>query len=277
MKTIVTHMSVDLDAIASSWLIRSFMPEWEDADVAFVASGKLWEDTPVDSDPNVLYVDTGLGRFDHHQTTERTCATKRVFTHLVEKGFVPQKLQRGLERLVQLITDLDHFGEVSYPEAGADRYDLMLHQLIGSLKYVKNSDAKTVEAVMPLLDAALQVFVSKVRAEDEIRQGFVFQSKWGKSLVMNTANHEAMKLAQKMGYTLVVTKDPEKGYVRIKIPPYVTRDLTPLYEKITVQDAKASWFFHVSRHMLLNDSSQNPDAVPSALSSKQLIEIIRVL
>lgn len=275
MKTVVTHMSVDLDAIASTWLIKSYMPEWEDADVAFVGSGKVWEDVEVDSNPNVIYVDTGLGKFDHHQTREHTCATKRVYEYLREKEYVPAKQVKALDRLVALITDLDHFAEVNYPDAAADWYDLELYQLVGSLKYSLGSDSRTVNAVFPLLDAALQVFMSKVKAEDEIQKGFVMQTKWGKSIVMNTSNHEAMKLAQKMGFTLVITRDPDKGFVRIKIPPYVKQDLDPLYAKIKATDAKASWFYHVSKHVLLNDASQNPSAVPSSLSSNQLIEIIK--
>lgn len=275
MKTIVTHMSVDLDAIASCWLIKTFLPQWTDAEIVFTASGLLWQNIPVDSDPNVIYVDTGLGNFDHHQTTAHTCSSKRIFEFLSAKGHIEKKIYQGLKRLIALITDLDHFAECNFPEAASDRYDLSLYQLIGALKYIIKSDSTVVNLTFPFLEAALQVFISKVKAEEEIRSGYIFKSRWGKSIIISTKNQEAMKLAQKMGYNLAVTKDPEKGFVRIKIPPQLKDDLTPLFKEIKKLDAKAYWYFHVSKHMLLNDASRNPTSIPSSLTLQQLIDIIK--
>lgn len=275
MKTIVTHLSPDLDAIASVWLIKRYNPGWMGANVAFVSSGGLWNEIAIDSDPDVIYVDTGLGKFDHHQTTDHTCATKKVFNFLHNQGSIPSKCIEGLSRLVTLITQLDHFAEVSFPDPASDRYDICLHQLTGALKYVVGSDAKVVESMLPLLESAQTVFVNKVKAEQDIKDGFIFDSKWGKSIIISTDNKEAMKLAQKMGFMLVVTKTMEKGYVRIKIPPFIKEDLEPLYQKILKNDPKAYWYFHVSKHMLLNDPTQKPDSVPSSLSLKQLVALIK--
>ncbi len=275
MKTIVTHMSPDLDAIASIWLIRRFLPGWEDSQTVTVASGSLWNSIAVDSDPDALYVDTGLGKFDHHQTTEKTSAAKKVFTYLLHKGFIPSKSEEGLARLIKLMVELDHFSEVDYPDPASDRYDLCLHQLIGTLKYIVGSDTRVIETTLPFLDSALALFSNKVSAEKQISEGFIFKSAWGKSIVLLTDNKEAMKLAQKKGFQLVVTKDKAKGYVRIKIPPTVQKDLEELYQKILQKDPKAYWYFHVSKHMLLNDSTQRPDSNPSTLSPSQLIALIK--
>lgn len=275
MKTIVTHLSPDLDAIASVWLIKRYLAGWREANVAFVSSGSLWNEIAVDSDSDIIYVDTGHGKFDHHQTTDHTCATKKVFNFLQNQGSIPSKFIDGLTRFVSLITQLDHFAEVTFPDPASDRYDISLHQLIGALKYVVGSDTKVVESMLPLLESAQTVFVNKVRAEEDIKNGFIFESKWGKSIIISTENKEAMKLAQKMGFMLVVTKTAEKGYVRIKIPPFVKSDLEPLYQKILKADPKAYWYFHVSKHMLLNDPTQKPDSVPSSLSLKQLVAIIK--
>src|SRR3989344_449769 len=40
MKIIVTHSSPDLDAITSAWLIKRFLPGWEDANIQFVPAGE---------------------------------------------------------------------------------------------------------------------------------------------------------------------------------------------------------------------------------------------
>lgn len=274
-KTIVTHLSPDLDAVTSIWLIKKYLPQWKEAQVVFVASSSLWNEIAVDSDPDIIYVDTGMGKFDHHQTTDFTCATKKVFNFLNNQGSIPSKYVEGLSRFVTLITQLDHFAEVTYPEAASDRYDICLHQLVGTLKYVLGSDNRVVECMLPLLESAQTLFVNKVRAEAEIKKGYVFDSVWGKSIIVSTENKEVMKLAQKMGYMLVVTKTEDRGYVRIKIPPFLKQDLEPLYKKIIKADPKAYWYFHVSKHMLLNDPTQKPNSIPSSLSLKQLVALIK--
>ncbi|MBI2641755.1 hypothetical protein HYW87_04150, partial [Candidatus Roizmanbacteria bacterium] len=121
MKTIVTHISPDLDSITAIWLVKKFYPGWDDATLTFVPAGTTLEGKNPDQDPNVLHVDTGLGKFDHHQTDEYTSATKRLYEYLLEKNLVPEKSVAALERLVELVNDIDHFGEVNYPDPTSDR------------------------------------------------------------------------------------------------------------------------------------------------------------
>mgnify|MGYP001568014235 CR=1 FL=1 len=82
MKLIVTHFSPDLDAVTSVWLIKRFFKNWEKAEVKFVAAGKTWENQPVDTDEEIIHVDTGLGKFDHHNTDDDTCAAALVLEAL---------------------------------------------------------------------------------------------------------------------------------------------------------------------------------------------------
>jgi len=39
MKIIVTHTSPDLDAIVSVWLVKKFLPGWQDVKFEFVSAG----------------------------------------------------------------------------------------------------------------------------------------------------------------------------------------------------------------------------------------------
>lgn len=275
MKTIVTHLSPDLDAIASTWLVKRFLPGWAEADIQFVPAGQTLNKMQPDDDRDIIHVDTGMGKFDHHQTSERTCATKIVYEYLLKEGHLNPKLQPSLERIANFATEIDHFAEVYYPEPNADRYEFLLSHCIEGLKANYPDGKKLVEAVFPFLDAVLQLFRNKVRAEEEVKKGFVMKTSWGKALVIESKNEEAMKVALKMHYVLVVRKDPEKGTVRFKTLPDDKYDLTEVYEQVLKKDPKATWFLHVSKHMLLNGSSKNPNVVPSALTTQQLIEIIK--
>lgn len=275
MNIVVTHQSVDVDSVTSCWLIRRFLPDWKDADLIFVPAGSTLDNVPPDTKPSVVHVDTGLGKFDHHQTNEYTSAAKLVYTFLVREGYIAQKLQKPLEKLVHIVNESDHFAEVYYPDAASDRYDFLLSQIIEGLKAPLHDDKKITEMGFVLLDGVLQILKNKVKAEEAIKTGFIFRSKWGKSLAIESKNEEAIKLALKQGFHLVVKKDSERGNVRIKTLPDKKLDLTPLYEAIIRQDKKGTWFLHVSKNMLLNSSSKNPHFVPTPLSLQKLIEIIK--
>lgn len=275
MKILVTHTSPDLDAVTGCWLIKTFLPCWDEAQILFVPAGSTYENAPVDGNPNIIHVDTGLGMFDHHQKPDRTSATKLIYEFLLINKHFENKIIAPLERLVHMVNELDHFAEVYFPDPADDRYDLCLHQLVEGLKYVERDGVKVCAVSHALLTAAFQIFRRKVAAEEEIKKGYVFQSQWGRSLVMGTENEEAIKLALKMGFSFVARKDPNRGNIRIKTLPQKKLDLTPLYKKLALEDKKASWFLHISTNMLLNGSSKNPTLVPSVISLKRLIEIIR--
>jgi hypothetical protein len=131
MKTIVTHYAPDVDACTSIWLLKRFLPDWEDAQVAFVPAGDTLNGEIVDSDPDVLHVDTGMGILDHHQTGENTCAAKRVTEYIskFKKSGSKNKENKSfpdlaLERMIEIVNDIDHFQEVYFPQSDADFYDI---------------------------------------------------------------------------------------------------------------------------------------------------------
>lgn len=275
MKIIVTHLSPDLDAITACWLIQRFLPDWKDARIKFIPAGSTLDNHPVDSDKNIIHVDTGLGKFDHHQTDDSISATKLVFEFLVKHNYIEMKNREALERIVNFVTDIDHFQEVNFPDAIDDRYDFCLHQIADNLKSSFKDGNELIEYIGLILDAEFSLFKKKINAEKEIKKGLIFRSKYGRCLAILTNNEEAVKLALKMGFVLVIRKDPVKGNARIKTLPDKKYDLTPVYNAVSRVDPKAGWFLHISKNMLLNGSSKNPTLIPTSLSLQKLIEIIK--
>lgn len=280
VKTIVTHLVPDLDAIASVWLLKKFLPGWDKAEVKFVPAGKTLNNEIVDSDPEVLHVDTGMGILDHHQTSEDTCAAKRTLEYVL-KAESRKKLKgaekEALERMVEVVNDTDHFKEVYYSEAAADYYDFSLPGMLDGWKVTYGDDSQRIlELGLISLDAIYRKFLDKVWAEREIKEkGVPFESKWGKAMGVETVNDETLKVAQKMGYILVVRKDPYKDYVRIKGLPNSKVDLTKVYNVLRKRDPEASWFLHISKKMLLNGSTKNPETRPTKLTLREIIDVLR--
>ena len=46
MKIIVTHLSPDLDALASSWLLKRFLTGWTEAEITYVPAGETYKNQP---------------------------------------------------------------------------------------------------------------------------------------------------------------------------------------------------------------------------------------
>ena len=158
----------------------------------------------------------------------------------------------------------------------------MLGVLEGLKLLKQNDDAYYLQFGSECLDALFHDFENRIWAEREIAdKGIVFSSRLGKGIAFETINDTVLKLAQKMGYSLVIRKDPRKGYVRIKVRPSSKKqedlDLTLLYEQMKKIDPEATWFLHVSKKMLLNGTPKNPKMIPTKLSLQKIISVIESL
>ncbi|HKZ35442.1 MAG TPA: hypothetical protein VJ242_01895 [Patescibacteria group bacterium] len=272
-KTLVTHIFPDLDAITSLWLFDRYDDDFESANLQFVPAGSTFEGKAVDSDPDIVHVDTGLGRFDHHHTDERTCAAKLIFEHLLTSKKIKSKDVPALKRLTELVVQIDQFEDFFWPEPANDRYDLGINQILDHLKLSgRLNDKELVYQGFSLLDALLAGLKFKVKAEEEIKAGIEFTSPWGKSLGVETRISAINKLAQKLGFALVVRKEPGTGFVSLKSQPKPELDLTSAYEALKKADPKADWYFHPSKHIILNGSRHNLKVKPSNLSLKEVIK-----
>ena len=273
MKTIVAHIGPDLDAIASMWLIKTFFPGWEEAMLVFVPAGTTLEGKSPDDNPEIIHVDTGFGKFDHHQADADTCAAILVYEDV-------KKLHRAdpaMERLLAVVNDIDHFREVFFPNPTADFWELSLvTQIDGWRLLYGDNPIKVVDLGMQALDGIYKTFQNKVWAEKELKEkGVEFETKWGKGVGVETTNDEIVHLAQKMGFAVAVRKDPKKGYLRIKSLPKDEIDLEALYNKLKADEPDATWFLHASHHMVLNGSSKNPDMRPTQKTLQQIIDVMK--
>lgn len=292
MKIIVTHKSPDLDAVTSVWLIKRFFPGWQDAVYHFVPAGekmqgnyeKEGEAVEVVGGYEVIHVDTGLGALDHHQTQDDTVSAASLTFDYIRANGSPLKDAKleAIERMVTLVVADDHFKEIFYPDAIAFHHDFSLRGIIDGYRAIYPDDfEKVTEFSFSCLDAALHTFEARIWAEREIEEkGIEFETKWGKALAVDTINDEVLKLGQIMGYTIVVRKDPNHGFVRIKARPdergsKMIVDLTPVRDVLTEKDPDATWFLHISKKMLLNGSAKNPESVPTKLPITDIIQILK--
>lgn len=273
-KTIVTHHSPDFDGIPAIWLLKKFHPDFADANVAFAAAGGTYNNEPVDSKDDIVHVDTGMGRFDHHQTNDFTCAAELVYKWLVKEGYA--KDDEAIARMIQIFNEVDHAWDVyEWPEPASDRWEFNLHNLMVGWKMNNpKQDEKIVEWTMLALDAVYKVMQNKVVAEKEVEGGKKFKTRWGEGVAIYTPNDSVLDAAMKGGYAVVVRKDPGRGYIRITGSNNHKVDLTRAYEMCMEKNPEATWFLHASKVLLRNGSTRNPDMRPTKLELDEVVEIL---
>ena len=291
MKVIVTHASPDLDAISSVWAIKRFLQGWDTAIVKYVPAGETINGKISENaiekigEDDVIHVDTGLGPLDHHQTQSNEVCAASVTWEYVKQNFLdhnenlrPEKLE-AVDRMMKVVVEIDHFKEVFWENPTSDHYEFNIVGILDGLKLLKqNQDDYYTQFVMDALDGILHEFENRIWAEKEIKEnGRIFETRYGKGIGFETINDTVIKLAQKMGYVLVVRKDPRKGYVRIKTLPKsdkVDADLTLVYEQLKKMDPEATWFLHVGKKMLLNGTAKNPKMIPTKLKLDDIIKVL---
>ena len=273
-KLLVTHFYPDLDGICGIWLFQRFGGKhFENCAIEFVPARSTWQGELVDSDPDVIHIDTGLGMFDHHLSNEYTCAAKKVFEYLNTDD-------EALRHIVDHVTAIDHFRDVNWPDPTADIYNFELSNIITGWKVAfPNSPHKDyVQWGMICLDGVYNSLKNKLHAEKSIEEsGYEFDCEWGPALAIQTFNDEVIKHGLKMGFSVIIRRDPSKHYIRIKgRPDRDDIDLTLVYEKLMALDPEATWFLHPDKKQLLNGNTRNPHNVYTKLELEDVIDILKV-
>lgn len=285
-RLIVTHHAPDLDAIGSVWMLKRFDAQhYAAAKVGFVNPGEALSVAEIGArgiEPHeVMHVDTGLGEFDHHQQDrgkEHISATSLTYDHVC--ALHPElEFDKALQEISEFTTDIDHFGEIYWPEADSPRYCFMLTELIrGSEFSDRHDDEAQLNFGLQCLDYVYAVLTQHFSALDEIQQrSEPFELPFGPCLAIETSNDDTIKLAQKKGYVLVVKKDPKLGNIRIKIRPDNDLTLQELHEAIIKKDTKGTWYYHPSGKMLINGSQKHRNQTPSPLSLQEVVMLIQTI
>lgn len=281
-RLIVTHHAPDCDAIGSTWMLKRFDAQhYATAQVAFTDPGTTIHPSEAErlgfQMHEVTHVDTGLGEFDHHQPDRgqlRICATSLVYDYVC-KIHPELKNDQALQEIVKFVTDDDHFGEVDWPEPDALRYSFMLPSLLHGFESVDpHNDESQMHFGFTCFDCAYASLKETIQAKEVVeKDGQTFQIGQLKCLAIESKNDTVMKYAQKMGYSLVIRKDPTSGEVRIKARPDSSVELKPLSEAILKVDTIGTWYYHPSGKMLLNGSRKQRHQRPTKLSLQEVVAL----
>lgn len=259
---IVGHLAPDLDCIAAIWILVRFGKAAE-AELAFVPAGRTLNDLPADSDPLIVHVDTGGGRFDHHHSADPSQSAAELVRRAIAPG------DEALRRLVDQVTRLDNV------EAGPVRQPLFtIDDLIAGYNALyPNKPQEVVRAMLPNLDAWYERERRQLRLERAFERRTEFQTRWGLGIALQSDDGASSRLAYSHGAVLYAYRD-RKGYMGVAAQRRSAVDLTPVYHDLKRLDADADWYLHPSNRLLLCGT---PKAPPRRLSALTLEELVMVL
>lgn len=234
-----------------------------DAELEFVPAGRTRGDLPPDAEPDVIHVDTGGGRFDHHHTDDNTLSAAELVRRELRPG------DEALRRLVDQVTRIDH------AEAGRQPVCFNINDLIAGYNALyPNRPNHVARAMLPNLDAWYEHELRQVRLERAFVRRLEFQTRWGLGIAMNSDDGGSSKLAYGHGAVLYAYRD-RRGYMGVAAQRRSNVDLEPVYQELKRRDSAADWYLHPSRRLLLCGTPKAPPQHFSSLSLEELVEIIR--
>lgn len=260
--TIVGHLSPDLDCLTAIWILVRFGGAKE-AELRFVPTGSTLDGLAADTDPSVIHVDTGGGRFDHHDTDDLSLSA----AELVRQKCAPR--DESLRRLVDQVTSLDH------AQALRQSVFFNINDLIAGYNALyPNHPHHVAQAMFPNLDAWYEHEHRQVRLESAFAERMEFRTRWGLGIAMQSDDGGSSRLAYGHGAVLYAYRDG-RGYMGVAAQSRSQVDLAPVYADLRRIDGDADWFLHPNRRLLLCGTSKSPPRQPSLLSLEQLVEVLQ--
>jgi hypothetical protein len=263
-RIIVGHLAPDLDCLTAIWMFMRFGGA-DEAELAFVAAGATLHDHAVDTDPAIVHVDTGGGRFDHHHTADATLSA----AELVRRDLAPRN--EALQRLVDQVTRLDH----ADAQHGRQQIFFNINDLISGYNALyPNRPHHVAQAMLPNLDAWYEQELRQIRLEKAFARRLEFNTRWGLGIAMQSADGGSSKLAYGHGAVLYAYRD-KLGYMGIAAQRHSDVDLESIYTDLQRVDSTADWYLHPNHRLLLCGTPKSPPRQRSELSLKELVEVIK--
>jgi len=276
--TIVTHIRPHLDEVCALWIIQKYWPQFAEADIEFVATGptggERWNDVEPDSNPFVVYVGVGQGRFDEHKGAEgddQESAASLVWKETKEKYNIPKGYQTAVERIVEYVKQED-LGQFMKGENNQFNLPAILSGIYG----VNNRDsAKEYTIGREVMEGIMFEMIKRVSAEKDWAGRKEFETPWGRGAALISDISGIERIAYSEGFVLIVNHNTAKTYHGFRADPDSEVDLTNVALRIEQLEPQAEWFLHQSKRMLLCGGSITNTTNHSNLTLDQLIDLVK--
>ncbi len=229
-KLLVIASPPDLDSVASIYLLRRALSE--DLEVRYLEHSVI-ENSEADYIVDSPHGKARTKRFDHHDSTERSCSAMKVVAHF--------HMGDAERRFAEAVCWQDNAG---WRELGKEGMDNLLDTALKSL-IVAGYEPKGIEGILkPIFDSMIKKFEEDNKATKEIGKGIVYRSDGGEVLAV-MGDFPKDILFQAYGPKILVRLS-RWGISVTRSARYGTPDLNNfknILKSIGARDLER-WFFH---------------------------------
>lgn len=274
---IFTHLNVDLDAVASVWAARQFIPRARNAQVAFVPAD--WDGS--DMEEGDLAVDIRAGGRGIKGEKGENGIVHSCFASIVEQ-YASVEDRMAIPELVGFVDIQDAYGSVVkrlLPEVSKEALAFFaatgVNAVLRALQAAhRQNDALVVERMSEIFSGLLQAGHARVRAMREAtRAQFVGVGASRVAVVVNNKEYATNGvLFDDYGVRAIVYVDGDNlGLIR-RDTESLRMDHSDLRKVVEAAGEADQWFAHPAGFLYCRGSRKAPAKSPSRVNPKDLAE-----
>ncbi|MCX6780549.1 MAG: hypothetical protein NT003_00290 [Candidatus Magasanikbacteria bacterium] len=268
-RRIITHRKPHLDEIACIWLVKRFLPGWEDCSVGYIPTNpKGGAVKNPDQDVDVMYIGVGRGKFDEHKGNLADSATTLIYKFISREKKVKflSAAHGAIEELVNFINDDDHGLHITLPHS-----EFMFSSANSFMAQAGYSSPKILEAGLAYLDGVYVCLLEKHLLERDWKKAKFIKTKWGSAVALQTSVSPKTVLRRSVqeGILIAIVVNPKNNFRSIRAVPESSADFTEAFEQVRTREPQAEWYLHHSKKMLIcgSDVASNVSLSKLPLSS----------
>ncbi|MCL4367156.1 hypothetical protein M1563_03225, partial [Patescibacteria group bacterium] len=209
MKTIITHIRPHLDEVGAIWLIKNFLDGWEKPEISFISAEK--GNLGLVDLPDALHIGVGRGKYDEHKGDLEKSSMLLVWEDVKKQGKAPDDYlkRNAIDEFVNWNNLIDN------ARLPFDEYSVA--SFIRATTNDPQDSMESIELGLKILDRIYIRLVFKQVELGEWDKRVDFQSRWGKSMAIESANFRDF-FAFRDGYNIVVRHNPQTNYIGVTAP-----------------------------------------------------------
>lgn len=268
-KKIYTHLFIDLDAVLSVWAVKTFIKDYEDAEIVFVSAN--WNGDGLESGDIAVDIEASGKGFKGMQDSDNVLS---AFSGLIKK-YASEEDQGILEPLARFADLQDTTGSVVSELIPSETEEIQkilkcanINVVLRALQRVHpNNDLLVCKRMFEIFDGILEMGRANKKAHREAERAEII----GKVAILRDSKEitATQILFYEKGVRVIVYVDGNNlGLIRHRkesLRMDSIRDLIPKEEK---------WFSHPSGFLFCWGSKKAPAQKPSKVNPKILAEAI---
>jgi hypothetical protein len=273
---IITHINVDLDAVASVWAAQKFIPKACAACIEFRPAN--WDGTGMEDGDLALDIDAGGRGIKGKKSVGGTVHS--CFASIVEQH-APQEDQNVLRDLVRFVDLQDTRGSVVdtlLPNEHSGVKSVFARTCIGyvlrALQVEHKNDTLVIERMSEIFSGMLTIGRARSQAKQEAEEAEILQG--GDVAITLQAKEYATTsiLFRQHGVRAIVYVDGDSVGVIRDNKEAVRMDHPDILEVVAAANELDEWFAHSAGFLFCRGSRKAPATSPSKVNTHELAEAV---